>query len=383
MTAKRFYNLDGLRFFAAIFVVLGHAEIIKEKFGLPSFYQTPFFSNAGPIAVTFFFVLSGFLITYLLLIEKQQCQPGKRITIFRFYKNRMLRIWPLYYSLLLLIFFVFPFIPLFQYPGYDGSFPKNELTAFGYYLGFMPNYADHSFGNVLYFGQTWSLGVEEFFYLCFPVGLYLLPYKKLLPFFVALTAVSIAITGVSKNWCNGNDTGLSMLCIYISRYKIYAFAAGAIAAYGYLHAPEIKVVQTQKKLIGKMAILLFIMLLALVLSGTTFGMFTHLIYTVLFAGFLFGATVSNIKLYLLNNAMVVYAGKISYGIYMLHPLAIVLCVKLLYINTGNAIITTLLFSASTIMVTIIMAMISYTVIEKPFLYRKKPTLIQHINTTAN
>ena len=96
MKNKRFYNLDGLRFFAALFVVLGHIEVIKERFGLPSFYSNSFLTNSGPLAVTFFFVLSGFLITYLLILEKQKNEStGKKLNILHFYKKRILRIWPL------------------------------------------------------------------------------------------------------------------------------------------------------------------------------------------------------------------------------------------------------------------------------------------------
>src|SRR3954467_2499920 len=171
---KWFYNLDGFRFFAALFVVLGHIEVIKSRFGLPSFSDNGFLMNIGPIAVTFFFVLSGFLIAYLLMVEQQKSGSSrKKINITRFYKNRILRIWPLYYILVLFVYFVLPHFSLFNYSGYDSSFSKDP-QGLVLFLSFCPNLSEFLRGNVLYLGQTWSLGVEEFFYVFFPIGMYLL-----------------------------------------------------------------------------------------------------------------------------------------------------------------------------------------------------------------
>ena len=66
-----FPNLTPLRFIAAYLVVLFHVEETRKMFGLPNLTRFSLF-NQGPLAVTFFFVLSGFLITYLLLREHEQ-----------------------------------------------------------------------------------------------------------------------------------------------------------------------------------------------------------------------------------------------------------------------------------------------------------------------
>ena len=101
-----FSGLNALRFFAAYFVLLHHGETIRAKFGLPNFEAYSFFRN-GMIAVSVFFVLSGFLITYLLLDEIQRTND---VSIKKFYSRRILRIWPLYY---LLVFIGLALIPLF------------------------------------------------------------------------------------------------------------------------------------------------------------------------------------------------------------------------------------------------------------------------------
>src|SRR6476660_5257777 len=105
--AKVFFpNLDGLRFFAFFLVYLQHAfgDLLAE-IGQPGFWlgrlQTNV-SGAGGIGVSFFFVLSGFLITYLILRE---IQLYGFLDVRAFYIRRSLRIWPLYYAVIIFGFF--------------------------------------------------------------------------------------------------------------------------------------------------------------------------------------------------------------------------------------------------------------------------------------
>ncbi|WP_164891118.1 acyltransferase family protein, partial [Botryobacter ruber] len=64
-----FPNLNGLRFIAAFVVIIHHMEQIKSLLGLQNYWSNPFISVVGKLGVVLFFVLSGFLITYLLLVE--------------------------------------------------------------------------------------------------------------------------------------------------------------------------------------------------------------------------------------------------------------------------------------------------------------------------
>ncbi|SHL15607.1 Acyltransferase family protein [Flavobacterium xanthum] len=91
MVKKHIKGLDGLRGLAAILVILGHVELIKKSLGLKNLNDGggPFILYLGNHAVTFFFVLSGFLITYLLLNEKEFYS---KIEIKNFYLRRLLRI---------------------------------------------------------------------------------------------------------------------------------------------------------------------------------------------------------------------------------------------------------------------------------------------------
>lgn len=93
-----FKGLNALRFFAASLVVLHHTATIGKKDGLFDLCDWGLFRN-GANAVNFFFVLSGFLITYLLLKEHEQ---SGTVGIKQFYLRRVRRIWPLYFLLIII-----------------------------------------------------------------------------------------------------------------------------------------------------------------------------------------------------------------------------------------------------------------------------------------
>ena len=118
-TKVYFKNLNAIRFIAASFVIVAHIEFFKKLFYLPNFFDNAVISIIGRLGVVLFFVLSGFLISYLLFVEKE---VTKTISVRKFYIRRMLRIWPLYFLIILLAFFIFPYIKLLK-------IPNEELTS--------------------------------------------------------------------------------------------------------------------------------------------------------------------------------------------------------------------------------------------------------------
>ncbi len=111
-----FPGLNGLRFLAAISVVVVHLNQFKDYFGTASPIFLPKFLLNGNDAVTLFFVLSGFLITYLMFVEYQQTHD---ISVRSFYTRRILRIWPLYYFIVFIGFVGVPaIIHLIGFQGY-------------------------------------------------------------------------------------------------------------------------------------------------------------------------------------------------------------------------------------------------------------------------
>jgi len=162
-----FPHLDALRFFAFMSVFLSHSFVRKNPDILPSpVYQfVTLFRNSGHLGVNFFFVLSGFLITYLLLEERDHFQ---KIHLREFYLRRILRIFPLYYAVVAVGFFLIPLL---------NSSPELIPNAdIRYYLVFAGNFDTINRGlpsRVL--GVLWSIAVEEQFYLVWPVLLAVFP----------------------------------------------------------------------------------------------------------------------------------------------------------------------------------------------------------------
>jgi peptidoglycan/LPS O-acetylase OafA/YrhL len=151
---RRIPQLDAVRGIA-ILVVIFHNQ--AREYLTPSL--APIVAN-GWMGVDLFFVLSGFLITGILLDTR-----GSRHYLRDFYARRCLRIWPLYYSVLL---FMFVLVPLLQ-PSAAEEILAERSQPWWSYLLFLQNFfvpvPQHAAGPL---GVTWSLGIEELFYLAWP-----------------------------------------------------------------------------------------------------------------------------------------------------------------------------------------------------------------------
>ncbi len=168
-----FPNLDGLRFFSFFIVFLTHSLSTENATILNSSWyhgiKMRMFSD-GEIGVSFFFVLSGFLISYLLLVEKDL--TGK-IDVKAFYIRRILRIWPLYYFVVMFSFLVFPVLK--AHFGQTPNDTSNPLLCFTFLNNFNRIYNGDSDSSIL--TMMWSVAIEEQFYLIWPILFFLVPSK--------------------------------------------------------------------------------------------------------------------------------------------------------------------------------------------------------------
>jgi peptidoglycan/LPS O-acetylase OafA/YrhL len=153
-------ELDGLRSFALLFVILTHWFSFFVDWD--SFFALPlFFIHYGWIGVDLFFVLSGFLITGILLDSKTKAH-----FFLNFYIRRALRILPLYYLVLVLFMVVLPLTGIFA--SVD-NFWKSPPAPMWYFL-FISNLAEGlGLARHDFFVVTWSLAIEEHFYLFWPL----------------------------------------------------------------------------------------------------------------------------------------------------------------------------------------------------------------------
>jgi peptidoglycan/LPS O-acetylase OafA/YrhL len=150
--AHRVPSLDGLRAISILMVVYSHALIACGFPDVPA--ETKWVFN-GSLGVKIFFVISGFIITSLLLKEERD---RGRISLRRFYQRRILRIVPVY--------FIFLLVVLVLVTIYDLPVPVNDfLQAFTFTMG----WSEASW----MLGHTWSLAVEEQFYILWPLAFFL------------------------------------------------------------------------------------------------------------------------------------------------------------------------------------------------------------------
>src|SRR5262249_17527292 len=130
------------------------------------------------VGVNVFFVLSGFLITGILLDTKHEPHYFKF-----FYMRRVLRIFPLYYGTLIAIFFVLPALKMAPFISASQQF---------WYWTYLGNWGKGRNLNVGSLGYFWSLGVEEQFYLVWPLVIYVLPRRSVSAWCCAAIAASFS-----------------------------------------------------------------------------------------------------------------------------------------------------------------------------------------------
>lgn len=248
---KVFFNgLNELRAFAAIAVIFYHVELFKNGDNITSLLDSIYFSyfikRLGVIAVYLFFVLSGFLITYLLLIEKEKANT---ILFKNFYFRRIYRIWPLYYVVLFIGFIIIPFLTnnfkIFENTPYFFSLISStenySLKSILLYLFFLPNVALTHF-NIILVGcsQAWSVGVEEQFYILWPLIIFVFNKKRMRFFFTLLLILFISLN-LSFYYLIGFNA-LTVVLSYINKIiTIIPFefmTIGAIGGYAFVYHSE-------------------------------------------------------------------------------------------------------------------------------------------------
>jgi peptidoglycan/LPS O-acetylase OafA/YrhL len=171
---RRVPELDGIRAIAAIAVIGLHAGNVSTAF------RPPILMLWGAMAVDLFFVLSGYLITTIILAE-----GGSRGFLVNFYARRSLRTWPIYYLCLLAIAGVGVLAPRL--------YPIDGLPYFLTYTQNLPHYwGGEAPPFCLAFAHAWSLAVEEQFYLIWPALVLLAGRRRLIPLSLALTALAFA-----------------------------------------------------------------------------------------------------------------------------------------------------------------------------------------------
>ena len=215
---KKIPNLDSLRTLAFLSTFLAHAFFSDSQdiVAQPLFQWMLSLQEIFFFGVQLFFVLSGFLITFLMLKE---FEDKGRFNLIGFYLRRLLRIWPVYYLVLFFGFVVFPILKL----KITGVAVLENASPW-YYVVFLSNY-DQIVKNQLPYGvglgPTWSVAIEEQFYLFWPLLLLLFRKKRFVYPVILAMAVSLLVGSIERT----NTKSLIHCMLYLSTGGLFAYVA--------------------------------------------------------------------------------------------------------------------------------------------------------------
>jgi peptidoglycan/LPS O-acetylase OafA/YrhL len=316
-----------------------------------------YFSHEGGIGVSFFFVLSGFLITYILILEKINNQ-GK-IPLKKFFKRRILRIWPLYYAMVIFAMCT-PFILGFFNISYSnqGYQPNWFFT-----LTFLENYVamfTRQLPNVAPLTVIWSLCVEEHFYIFWGLAFYFISLKNVPKLLLGCIIFSFIMQIVYEKY------EINTLDLFTN---IHYFAFGAIPAYLFVFKKNIIEKLSLIPAVYKYLYAVSIIGVIVIVSNTNLIpdlKVSSLLFSVLFSGLILFTLGEKNVFKISDKSILAKLGKYTYGLYLIHTICISLFIKIGSKYDMNWIVITLLSFVSTV----IFSALSYHLFEKQFLKLK-------------
>jgi peptidoglycan/LPS O-acetylase OafA/YrhL len=337
---QRFPQLDAVRGIAILLVMLHN---IGGKY--PSFHLQYLFGN-GWMGVDLFFVLSGFLITGILVDTKQSKDYFKN-----FYVRRCLRIWPLYYSLLLFMFVLLPSLrPSEAHSIFEKSSPWWAFLLF--LQNFLLPISTNAAGPL---GVTWSLAIEEQFYAVWPIVVRFCSRSQLRLFAIAELCISPAL----RFYLSVHHVNLytNVFC------RLDGLMAGALLALivrseTFVPSRFIRLAWFSFFIATPLAFVLEAVHARWIVFSLTAVASAALVYLSLFS------RQKSLQV-IFQNKFMVYTGIISYGLYLLHKIPIGI-VELFRLDRYPLLAVLLI-----LLTAYLLAALSWNLLEKPFLRLKR------------
>ncbi|MFA6397535.1 MAG: acyltransferase [Candidatus Paceibacterota bacterium] len=372
-----FKNLDALRFLAFLSVFISHSALFlgyESKSGSFEHFKNIFLVH-GDLGVSFFFVLSGFLISFLLFTEKAK---NGSISIRHFYIRRILRIWPVYFLTLIVGFFII--YPIFSKSGIRFPFGiEVDFKSIPWFLFFGVNLkmAFYGLGSAILV-VLWSVSMEEQFYLIWPLVLSFVSKKNLLKIVFIIISLSFIYRFVYYNDYN------------IIKYSTFSLISdlliGATIAYFSFFSNNFR--SFFEKIPKAWIIVIYIIGLSLpilrnFLGDVSSGFLYRFIYSlepIIFSSFfafvILEQNIAKNSFVKFGNFKIFnYLGVRSYGLYCYHMVSIFCTFYVFYLlgmpeNNHNFILY-LLEIVTAFLLAILFSSISYTFMEKKFLSLKE------------
>ncbi|MEO8583715.1 MAG: acyltransferase [Flavitalea sp.] len=367
--AKIFFpNLDGLRFFSFLVVFLYHGSLsifsyLKDDSTL--FRVLKFLFQHGNLGVNFFFVLSGFLITYLLIKEKEITGT---VHVPNFYVRRILRIWPLYYLCVFLGFVAFGILKKMSHE------PIAENANPIFYLLFSANFdIMHTWPDkpdALLLSVLWSVAVEEQFYLTWPLILKIVPLKYFKYVFPSIIAFSL----IFRSFHTGDNDHEFAIRYFHTFSVIGDMALGGLFAYLVSYENKFKrfIINIPKSGL----ILLYLLTLGVTLYKDVLFppgipvIFERLVIAVFFGMIILEQNYAKNSFFKMSRfKLMSKLGIYTYGLYCLHFLGLYFAIKVMNIMRLNGSLPWVAFAmiSLALMLSVIISLMSYHFYEKWFL----------------
>lgn len=366
-----FPNLDGLRFVCFFMVFLFHINksvtehYLAHNVEVPAFFKifSLLFKN-GNLGVNFFFVLSGFLITFLLIKEKEYTG---RIHVGNFYVRRLLRIWPLFYLCVFIGFVIFPHV------AHLVGLAAQEKARPLFYILFINNFDVIETGhpNSLILGILWSIAIEEQFYLSWPLLLSFLPIRYFKHATIFIMAGSLVFRFMYRDQPD---------VLYFNTFAVIGdMALGGFFAYLTSYPNKFLTYITNLSRLKIIAIYviaagLFLLRRKLFYGGIPFSSVPErLIIAVFFGLIIIEQNFSKNSFYKFSRfKLMSRLGIYTYGLYCLHFIGIYTALAIINAAGGNqfSLLTNLIMAVLALFVTIGLSLLSYHLFEKKFLTLK-------------
>ena len=303
---KNFYrsDIDALRGYSIIFVILYHSRF---------YYNDFFLFSGGFIGVDIFFVITGYLITKLLVTEYNS---NKKINILDFFERRIRRLIPVLILVLLIasIFSVLVLEPT-KLKQFAESFFASIFFVANIYFNYFGNFYETNASLKTPLLHLWSLGIEEQFYILYPFFLLisLKYFKKFIIFFIFLGFI------ISLGFAEYASSRHTMFNFYMLPSRAWEIAIGALVALITLS----KKIRFKDYLINIILFLGFITLLLFLFlfsSGNKHPSLITLIPVGITSILIYiGEKENKVKLKeLIYNKYVIFFGKISFSLYLWH-----------------------------------------------------------------
>jgi peptidoglycan/LPS O-acetylase OafA/YrhL len=357
-------SLDGVRAIAACAVIVHHIEQIKFLHGLPNAWDIPFFGYVGSPAVSLFFVLSGYLITYLL--TKEQRDFGA-IDFKAFYVRRAFRILPLYYFIVFLGFVILPLIPAYDVPTFPKTFGPYYLQNLIMYSLLCPHLAFVLIPPVSYSGALWSVGTEEWFYAVWPCVVK--QFRSKLPLFCCAVVLVLLCARYAT------PATLPRTSAFLSLARFDCMAIGALGAYVAVNSTTSNAMRDILRIVSRpdMQLATYMTLAVSLALGCHFGVFEQPIYSLLFLIIMLNVSLNKSSILQLEHPILKHLGKISYGLYCYNWIAIVTVILLtkLLLPFASQHAQANVVTCGGALLSVAFAAISYRYLEVPFLRRKR------------